>query len=234
MDKIEKRKINEIDAIIDNMCLMDDDLMSRVFDENTEATQILIGTILQTEVEVVEAKGQWDMKNPLIDSRGIRLDVFAKDSNGNYFDCEVQRRDDGADPRRARFNSSMLDTRMLKTSQKPKELKDSYVIFITENDYFDKSDPIYRINRTLESGETFNDGSHIIYVNGDYKGDDDIGRLISDMKNRATTGFNYKELEDVIILFPNNYRLRLDVNCIRSYFLSKIHAKAFESFLKAD
>ena len=106
--------------------------------------------------------------------------------------------------------------------------------FITENDYFDKSDPIYRINRTLESGETFNDGSHIIYVNGDYKGDDDIGRLISDMKNRATTGFNYKELEDVIILFPNNYRLRLDVKCIRSYFLSKIHAKALESFLKAD
>ena len=64
---------------------------------------------------------------------------------------------------------------MLTASQKPKELKDSYVIFITENDYFDKSEPIYRINRTLESGEMFNDGSHIIYVNGDYQGDDDIG-----------------------------------------------------------
>lgn len=98
----------------------------------------------------------------------------------------------------------MLDTRMLISSQKPKELKDSYVIFITENDYFDKSNPIYCINRTLESREMFNDGSHIIYVNGDYQGDDDIGRLISDMKNRTTKGFNYKELEEGVKHFKEN------------------------------
>ena len=90
------------------------------------------------------------------------------------------------------------------SSQKPKELKDSYVIFITENDYFDKRDPIYCINRTLESGEMFNDGSHIIYVNGDYQGDDDIGRLISDMNNRTTKDFNYKELEEGVKHFKEN------------------------------
>ena len=193
---MKDKRIQEVEAIIDDMCLMDDDLMSRVFDENIEATQILIKTILQEEVDVVESKGQWDIKNPLADGRGIRLDVFARDSKGNYFDCEVQRKDDGADPRRARFNSSMLDTRMLKKNQSMKELKDSYVIFITENDYFKKNESVYRIDRTMETGEMYGDGSHIIYVNGQYKGDDDIGRLIADMNNRTTEGFYYKELED--------------------------------------
>ncbi len=37
----------------------------------------------------------------------------------------------GADAHRARFHSSMLDTKMLKAKQKFKELHDSYVIFIT-------------------------------------------------------------------------------------------------------
>ena len=44
---------------------------------------------------------------------------------------EVQRADVGADAHRARFHSSMLDTKMLKAKQKFKELHDSYVIFIT-------------------------------------------------------------------------------------------------------
>ena len=114
MDKIEKRKINEVDAIIDNMCLMDDDLMSRVFDENIEATQILIRTILQTDVEVVESKGQWDMKNSLVDGRGIRLDVFARDSHGDYFDCEVQRRD--APPRAALQRRARCHCRLSRSS----------------------------------------------------------------------------------------------------------------------
>lgn len=228
MNKKEKY-VNEVESIIDNMCLMDDDLMSRVFDENIEATQILIRTILQTDVEVVESKGQWDIKNELVDGRGIRLDIFARDSHGDYFDCEVQRRDDGADPRRARFNSSMLDTRMLTASQKPKELKDSYVIFITENDYFDKSDPIYRINRTLESGEMFNDGSHIIYVNGDYQGDDDIGRLISDMKNRTTKGFNYRELEEGVKHFKENKEGRKTMSEAVEKYAEKYAEKRYDS-----
>lgn len=38
--------------------------------------------------------------------------------------------------RRARFHSSMLDSRMLNEGQEFKELKDSYVIFIYKHDKF--------------------------------------------------------------------------------------------------
>lgn len=40
--------------------------------------------------------------------------------------------------------------------------------------------PLYHVNRTIkETGTYFGDGSHIIYVNGSYKDDNDpVGRLM--------------------------------------------------------
>ncbi len=45
---------------------------------------------------------------------GIRLDVLAKDAKGVYYDIEVQRSDEGATPKRARYNSSLIDANVLK------------------------------------------------------------------------------------------------------------------------
>lgn len=92
--------------------------------------------------------------------RSIRMDIHTIDNEGKQSDIEVQRADHGADPRRARFHSAVLDSTMLKPKQDFKEMADSVVIFITENDYF-------------------GDGNRIIYVNGAYKNDDEpIGRLM--------------------------------------------------------
>ena len=46
-------------------------------------------------------------------------------------DVEVQGNSEGAHVRRARYHSSMVDSRMLKEGQAFRELKDSYVIFIS-------------------------------------------------------------------------------------------------------
>ena len=48
----------------------------------------------------------------------------------------------------------------------------------------------------LGLGEPINDGSHIIYVNGAYKGNDDIGKLIADFHQSDTSKMNYKELRE--------------------------------------
>ena len=41
--------------------------------------------------------------------------------------------------------------------------------------------PLYHINRKIEENNmTFQDESHIIYVNGEYEGDDPIGNLMHD------------------------------------------------------
>ncbi|MBR1441230.1 MAG: PD-(D/E)XK nuclease family transposase [Lachnospiraceae bacterium] len=148
------------------------------------------------EVDVITVSGQEDMKNPLVGGRNIRLDIFAKDAKGRFFDCEVQRDQRKAQPRRARFHSAMLDSRMLKSAEEFTEIKDSYVIFITEADYFKEGKPLYFIERKRENGKPFEDGNFIIYVNGTYAKDDDMGHLMEDFRRRDLEGFHNKVLED--------------------------------------
>ena len=200
-DKRKRVFTREIEELVDHMTLMDDDLMSRVFDQNIPATEILLEAILGEKVEVISTKGQWDMKNAIVGGRNIRLDIMARSRNGTYFDCEVQRSDRGAVPRRARFHASMLDTSMLKAGEDFSMLNDSYVIFITENDYYGKGKSLYRVERTREDGSAFGDGSHIIYVNGKYQGNDKLGQLLSDFRKKDLSGFHYPELEQGVRQF---------------------------------
>lgn len=103
-------------------------------------------------------------------------------------DIEVQRDNDGADVRRARYNSGMLDTRLLEKGRPYSDLVDSYVIFITEHDVLKRDLPIYHITRKIdETVESFGDGTHIIYVNGEH----DKG---STPPRKADAGFQVSEI----------------------------------------
>ena len=116
-----------VEEIVDNMTLFDDDLMSIVFDANIPATELILKIILQkNDIKVVNVVGQRELKNPIVGGRNLRLDILAKNGQGELFNVEVQRKNSGADERRARFHSSMIDSRMLK---KNKNLK-SYGILI--------------------------------------------------------------------------------------------------------
>ena len=127
----------ELDKVIDELTLFDDDLMSKVFDGNTEATELLLRIVLEREdIKVLRVKGQVEMKSPYVGGRSIRLDIHAVLGDGTEFDVEVQRSEKGSHIRRARFNGSMMDSRMLKKNQKFKELRDAYVIFICQHDKF--------------------------------------------------------------------------------------------------
>lgn len=184
--------------------LLDDDFMTIVFDRNIEATELLLKVVLErTDLKVLEVIAQREYKNPVKGGRSIELDIYAEDADGKIYDIEVQRADVGADAHRARFHSSMLDTKMLKAKQKFKELHDSYVIFITENDYMDKGLPLYHVERIIqETQERFKDGSHIIYVNGSYKNDDNpVGRLMHDFRCTNSTDMFYDELKNTVKYF---------------------------------
>ncbi len=163
--------------------LLDDDFMKMVFDNNKEATALLLNVFFdRDDMEVISVVSQREIKNP--NGRSVRLDIYAVDSDGKHYDVEVQRQDRGAGVRRARFNSSMLDTKLLKAGQNPDEIPDSYVIFITESDVRGQGRAIYRFERMdTETNELFDDGSHILYVNGAYKNETSrIGQLMHDFR----------------------------------------------------
>ena len=186
---------DRINKLIDGLTLFDDDLMSRVFDKNIEATELLLRIILERKIKVISVIGQEEMKSAAVGGRNITLDVHALDENGEKMDIEVQGNSEGAHIRRARYHSSVLDSRMLKEGQEFKEIKDSYVIFIYKCDKFQEGLPLYHIDRYVrETGKLFEDGSHIIYVNGNYKGDDEIGYLMQDFHQTDPDNMHYKEL----------------------------------------
>lgn len=185
--------------------LMDDDFMSKVFDKNIEATQLLLNIILQRkDIEVVSVTAQREFKTVI--GHSVRFDVFAKDSTGRPYDIEIQRADKGATPQRARYNNSVLDTYSLEKSKDYTELTENYIIFITENDVLGKQLPLYHIERKIiETDELFDDGSHIIFVNGQYKNpDNEIGKLMHDFRCTNADDMNYKHLADKVRYFKES------------------------------
>ena len=192
----------EVVEIVSGLTLFDDDLMSRVFDNNIEATELLLRIIFKRQIKVVKARGQEEIHSYDIDGRTIRLDIMAVDSDGKKIDIEVQTGEKGSEVKRARYHSSMLDSGMLKKGQDFSEIRDSYVIFIYKHDKFHAGLPVYHINRYVgETGEMFEDGSNIIYVNGTYAGDDDLGKLLADFMQPDASKINFKELADGVRYF---------------------------------
>jgi hypothetical protein len=92
-----------------------------------------------------------------------------------------------------------LDAHILKSGDDTEDIPDSYVIFITENDVMRGSQPIYPVERYVTIGENkilFGDGSHILYVNGQYRGNDEIGKLMHDFSCTNPNDMNYEALAE--------------------------------------
>ncbi len=196
-------EISMIDKIISEMSLMDDDLFGLVFDRNIPATELLLTVILRRkDIKVISVIGQRELRSPVIGGRDVRLDILAIDEKGYYYNIEVQKQSKGANPKRARFHSAMLDSRMLKKGQQFTDLRESYVIFITEKDYFHRGLPLYTVNRHFEEiDEIFEDGSHILYVNGSYRGKDEFGQLMQDFQCRKPDDIQNEELSKSVKYF---------------------------------
>lgn len=84
-DKITKATQDQakINRLIDNLTLFDDDLMSRVFDKNIEATQLVLRIILGRKIKVISVNGQEEMKNAAVGGRNIILDVHRRKRGRN-------------------------------------------------------------------------------------------------------------------------------------------------------
>lgn len=96
--------------------------MSRVFDKNIEPTELVLRIILGRNIKVISVDGQDELKNHEVGGRNITLDVHAIDVNGEEIDIEVQGNSEGANIRRARYHSSMIDSRMLREGQTFKQI----------------------------------------------------------------------------------------------------------------
>lgn len=198
-----KRKHEQDLQRIREFRLLDDDFMSKVFEDNA-CTELLLQIILQRiDLKVQSAYGQHDIKN--LQGRSIRLDILAIDIRGRVYNIEIQRNDKGAEVKRARYNSSLIDANVTEPGDQYEKLNETYVIFITENDVLKAGLPIYHIDRTVkETGKLFEDESHIIYVNAKIQDDTALGKLMHDFSCTDAKNMNYKILADRVRYFKED------------------------------
>ena len=166
--------------------------MRCMFKENIPLAELVLRVITgKQDLSITDCQTQKDMKR-LAGARSICLDAYGTDSAGKKYDLEIQRADKGAGPHRARYHSSVMDIENLDAGQDFYELPDTYTIFITEKDFYGRGEATYPIERiNLATGENFNDGEHILYVNGEYRGDSDLGKLMHDFNCTDADDMNF-------------------------------------------
>ena len=127
------------------------------------------------------------------------------DGDGNLYNIEIQKDDRGAERKRARYYSAMIDSRALGKGDGYSSLPESYVIFITRGDAIGRGYALNRIDRTVaETGESFCDGSHIVYVSSSLADEGtELGYLMHDLRCSDPEKMHYNELREMVSYYKN-------------------------------
>ena len=96
MDKEWNEKYNQQDLQrLRGLRLMDDDFMSKCFENNIECTELVLHIVLgRDDLKVEKVETQHLIKN--LQGRSIILGIYATDHVGKQYIIEIQRADRGA------------------------------------------------------------------------------------------------------------------------------------------
>ena len=127
----------------------------KVMRHNPDVCKELLEILLEFKIERIEMS-QEEVVDIDFASKGIRMDVYARDCDGlKAYNIEVQTTDTNELPERARYYQGVMDVDLLKSGQQYKELKTTYIIFICLDDVFKKGLAKYTFeNLCLEDTET--------------------------------------------------------------------------------
>ena len=179
-----------------------DDYMFGYVMRNEEICKGLLERLLKIKIEKLEYPELQKSIAPHYESKGIRLDVYVKDSN-HVFDVEIQNNLDDTLPKRTRYYQSMMDMDLLLKGQDYTELKESFVIFVCKEDFFGEGIPCYSFSnlchekKTLELG----DKTHKIIFNASgFPQEKDVEKksLLEYIKNKKSTS-NFTKMIDQIV-----------------------------------
>ena len=200
MNKRNSKKIDpKIMEQIQRLRLIDDDLMTVVFNGDNQLTEFLIRILLnRNDLKVTKSMTQVEKHN--LFGHSVKLDIVAEDTFKTEYNIEIQRAKHGAGAKRICYHQAMLDSHTLQKNEDFSALPNLYIIFILEHDLYNRGNPIYYVNKTLDIKDAdgrylpFNDGCNIMYVNGDYRGDTPLGKLMHDFSTPNADEMYYDEL----------------------------------------
>lgn len=178
---------------IQKMRLLDEAFMLAVFDNNIEGAEAALKTITEKsdlKVSHVIPKRETDYGS------SASVEIHATDTAGRPYNIVIQRADENAWAMQARYIQAIVVNKYLSAGADPETLPETYLIFITERDLYGRGYPAYHVDPFIvETGKLLDDGTHIIYVNGAYEGNDsELGSLIADFRESDPSEVRNKAL----------------------------------------
>ena len=119
-----------------------DDYMFGFILQNEKICKELLERLLKIKIEKVVYPELQKSISPYYETKGVRLDVYVKDSD-RVFDIEIQNSKNIDLPKRTRYYQSMIDIDSLLKGESYSELKESIIIFICTFDPFGENLPCY-------------------------------------------------------------------------------------------
>ena len=150
----------------EDLTLKDGFIFAQVM-KNPRLCQTLIEKLLGLsnieKIEYIEAEKSIDLRP---DSKGIRLDVYIKDSDA-IFNIEMQRSNTYELAQRSRYYQDLMDLDVLAKGEHYRTLKKSYVVFICTDDIFGQGFYRYSFENRCEEveGLRLEDGTYKVFFN---------------------------------------------------------------------
>ena len=196
----------------DQATLANNFIFYKVMRHHPEACKHLLEMLLKIKIEKMEMHNEEIIELDR-DAKGIRLDVFVKDTDKMY-DVELQMTDTKELPERARYYQGVMDLDTLKAGQKYKDLRDSHVIFICLEDIFHNGLPVSTFENICveDSATKLNDRAykHFFYASSCAKmiEDEDAKSFFNFLiSNRAGNRFT-SDLKDYVADAKHNMQWR--------------------------
>ena len=179
-----------------------DDYMFGYVMRNEEICKGLLERLLQIKIERLEYPELQKTITPHYENKGVRLDVYVQDSN-RVFDVEVQNILDDDLPTRTRYYQSMMDIDLLLKGKKYSELKESFIIFVCKDDFYEEGFPCYSFSNLCHEKRTleFGDKTHKIIFNASaFSQEKDLERksLLEYIKNKESTS-DFTKMIDLLV-----------------------------------
>lgn len=198
---------------VDDLVFTDDYMFGAVMRDPYICTKIL-ERVLKIKIEHIEYPELQKAIKPYYESKGVRLDVYVKDTN-QVFDVEVQSSEPADVAKRTRYYQSMVDIDCLAKGQAYESLPKSYIIFFCKQDWLKTGVPVATFqNRCKENTNlTLNDGSTKIFLNAELwekEADVETRAFMNYIYNSKVTDELSSEIENKVILTKINEIFRND------------------------
>ncbi|MBO7638814.1 MAG: Rpn family recombination-promoting nuclease/putative transposase [Treponema sp.] len=181
---------------VDELTFSDDYMFGEVM-KDPDICAHVIEVLLKIKVEKIEYPERQKIFKESYDSKGVRFDVYVKDSD-RIFDIEIQCRTVSNLPKRTRYYQSMIDMDNLLKGETYDSLPESFIIFICKKDPFTLNLPQYTFqNRCIEDNSLFlNDKTTKVFYNASSYGGAEDRELRAFLKfvaeNQAEDDFTRK------------------------------------------